>query len=81
LKVSPSALDAVPARLAFEHKVLPLEISKTTLVVAIANPMNYWSRAVLSEFTGIQDVQCVLASAQDIETGLNRYYSREALSA
>lgn len=74
--IEPSAARSIPRWLAKMHRVMPLERGKEILIVAVGNPSNLWSRAVLQEYTGIQDIRYVLCCPDDIDWAINRHYQK-----
>lgn len=75
--IEEEAVGAVPKRCAYEHKVMPLERTKDTLLVATSNPVNHWAKAVLYRTTGIPNIRSVLACPDDIHDVMIRHYGLE----
>lgn len=67
------ALDLVPAAFAQEHRVVPLSLRGTTLVLAMANPLDLDAIDAVSRLTG-RYVEVVHATEGEIHEALIRYY-------
>ncbi len=75
------ALLAVPRACAEHYTIFPLEISKKRLKVAMPSPLNHFVKAVLSDSSGISDIDVVLASPEEIQEAIRRYYPPLSLAA
>ncbi len=67
------ALDLLPGAFAQEHQVLPLSLRGTTLVLAMANPLDLDTIDAVSRMTG-RYVEVVHATEGEIHEALVRYY-------
>jgi len=71
--VEHEAVSAVDRSIAEKHNALPIFKNGNRLTVAIADPLNIFAVDDIEINTGME-VDLVLASAQDIEGGLEKYY-------
>ena len=73
--VERAAVDAMPLKIAFHYKVMPLALHNSTLQVAIANPQDVQLtdelRAALRDRYTIEPI---LATEEDIGTAIKRFY-------
>ncbi len=67
------ALELVPGAFAQEHQVVPLSLRGTTLVLAMANPLDLDTIDAVSRMTG-RYVEVVHATENEIHEALVRYY-------
>jgi len=67
------AISSVNRAIAEKHKALPIFKNGNQLTIAIADPLNIFAVDEIEMQTGME-VALVLASAQDIEEGLEKYY-------
>ncbi len=72
--VDEDALRAIPRAFAERYVVLPLELSRKRLKVAMPTPLNHFVKALLRESSGIPDIEVVLAAPEDIEAAIRNYY-------
>ena len=77
VRLNPAVLKVVPKALAWEHKVLPIEMRGGVLLIAMANPLDMWPISVIQEKLTLVDVQFVLAKKDDIVEHLKKYYGPE----
>ena len=68
-------LTKIPSEIAVQYKVLPLAEFSGKLVVAMVNPLDHDALDVL-RFNSKMNIEAVMASADDIDGALNRYYSK-----
>ncbi|MEE2857065.1 MAG: ATPase, T2SS/T4P/T4SS family [Planctomycetota bacterium] len=66
-------IDAVPKEVALEHKIVPVARKGRTLVIAIGDPLDFFTidnlRFILST-----EVDCALATPEAVEEALDDYY-------
>jgi general secretion pathway protein E len=70
--VSPE-LEGLAPRFLWQSKCLPYALQDSTLLLAMADPLDFETRATVASFTGLQ-VEPVLAVEQEILDGIDRYY-------
>jgi type IV pilus assembly protein PilB len=59
--------------LIFDHKCFPLKREGSKVVMAIANPLDYWAIKRAEEETGGLELKLLLASDDDIREAITRY--------
>ncbi len=74
--VSGEALDLVPRDSALKHKLVPIDRSGSTLVVAMADPSNIFAIDDLKFATG-QNIEVVVASERSIKTAIEKHYGSQ----
>ncbi|MSR77075.1 MAG: hypothetical protein EXS63_02455 [Candidatus Omnitrophica bacterium] len=74
IKIQAKALQAVSKQFAVEHGLIPITIQEGMMLVAIPDPMNLASLKDLECVPGIRDIEIVLATDEDIEKTIKRYY-------
>ena len=72
-RIAPQVLKRLPAAVAHRYQVLPLAEAENALVVALENPMNMEKMDELRFVAGTKLVP-VMASAQELHDGLERWY-------
>ncbi|MDX2512987.1 MAG: ATPase, T2SS/T4P/T4SS family [Desulfobacterales bacterium] len=77
-KVSKDVIALVPAELAENHLLLPLKIVKGKLVVAMANPLNFYALDDL-RFVTQRAIHITVASQGDILAAIERHYPKHDL--
>ncbi|NIT13078.1 MAG: type IV-A pilus assembly ATPase PilB [Candidatus Dadabacteria bacterium] len=75
-EVSVDALDLVPRESALKHKLVPIDRSGSTLVVAMADPSNIFAIDDLKFATG-QNIEVVVASERSIKTAIEKHYGTQ----
>ena len=80
LRPEKTALEIVPRRLIYQHRILPLIKKGQTLMIAICNPLRPWPEEELKSLTQVSDVRLVLCCPEDLEEALNRYFGPESIS-
>ena len=76
-RVNPAAIEAVPQSIAEKFKLLPLEISDDTLIIAISNPLNMLPDTELKNIVKVTHLRTVLCMPSDIEEGIREFYGRK----
>ena len=72
-EVSEDALNLVPRESALKHRLVPIDRSGSTLVVAMADPSNIFAIDDLKFATG-QNIEVVVASERSIKTAIEKHY-------
>lgn len=75
-KIPPETISLTPADLTFKHKVIPLYQYEGKIVVAIENPMD-WEALDAMKFHTNKYIEPVMALAEDINWGLQFYYTSD----
>jgi type IV pilus assembly protein PilB len=75
--IDPAAVQLVPQALAERHLVLPIRRDRQRLVVAMADPLDYYAIDDLHLATGLQ-IEPVIASKDDLRLYIERYYAMRA---
>lgn len=78
VRINPQAVKAVPKNMAWEYKIMPIEIRAAVLLIAISNPLNVWPLSDLQEKADVLEVQIVLATKQDILQSIRKHYGSES---
>ena len=73
-EVTSELIGRIPGEIAMQHKVLPLADIGSALVVAMVNPLDQVALDAL-RFNTKTNIEAVMASAEEIESALNKYYS------
>lgn len=81
VSVQPEAVVAVPKRIAYEYRLMPLVKKFETLLIAVSDPMNIWPEIEIQAASRIRDIRTALAAPGDIDWALRRYYGPEGLAA
>jgi len=76
--IDPLAVEKVPQELARKHKMVPLALLKSKLVVALENPMA-WQPLEETRFLTQLTVEPVMAPADEIDRALDALYSADGL--
>jgi type IV pilus assembly protein PilB len=77
-KVSKDIISLVPAELAENHLLLPLKVVKEKLVVAMANPLDFYALDDL-RFVTQRAIHIAVASHGDILDAIERHYPKHVL--
>ncbi|HEY9172924.1 MAG TPA: ATPase, T2SS/T4P/T4SS family [Verrucomicrobiae bacterium] len=80
MKIEDSVIAAVPRHVAKKYRVVPIYLHENSLTVAIADPSDL---ATIDSLTHLLNKEIVLqvASEQDIESALSRYYGGQRSAA
>ncbi len=74
-EVSSELLARVPGEIAIQHRVLPLAIIDSSLVVAMQNPLDQSALDAL-RFNAKMNIEAVMASGDELDTALGKHYNR-----
>ena len=72
-KIEQKVINMIPQRLAEQHTVIPLRVEGNKLVVAMADPLDYFAIDELRMSTGFR-IEPVLASRDEMKRGIKRFY-------
>jgi type IV pilus assembly protein PilB len=72
-KIDPKAVNLIPKKLAEKHGVIPLRVEQNKLVLAMADPLDYFAMDEVRMATGLRVVP-VIASKDELDRGIKRYY-------
>lgn len=75
-EVSVEAVEAVPKSVAQQHRLAPVSIEDGVLTVAISDPFDLYAMDNL-RFLINADVRCVLATPEQVDRAIDRYYGVE----
>src|SRR5690606_31279607 len=72
-KIEQKVINLIPQRIAEQNTVLPLRIEGNKLIVAMADPLDYFAIDELRMSTGFR-IEPVLASRDELKRSIRRYY-------
>ena len=75
IEIDPAILKLIPKEICQKHQVIPVQRKGATLIVAMADPANIYAIDEL-KFLTQYNIEPVVASDQQIEDSLNRYYDK-----
>ncbi len=75
IDIDPSILKLIPKEICTKHQVIPVQRKGATLIVAMADPANIYAIDEL-KFLTQYNIEPVVASDQQIEDALARYYDK-----
>ncbi len=75
-EIDADVIQMVPAELALEHKIVPIDFDEEELVIAMGDPLDLYTLDNLRFVVNCQ-VHCVLATKQSISDALQRYYGMQ----
>lgn len=73
IEISPATIESIPAKLATHYKLMPISVDKDTITVAISNPFDIHTLDDLNLLLN-KHTKAVLASENDIEEAIKKYY-------
>jgi len=74
--ISPEVLKVVPRESAIKHKLIPINRSGSTLVVAMSDPSNIFAIDDLKFATG-KNIEVVVTSERAIQNAIEKYYGSQ----
>lgn len=72
-KIDTKIINIIPQRIAEQHQVLPLRTEGNKLIVAMADPLDYYAIDELRMTTGFR-IEPVIASKDELFRAIRRYY-------
>lgn len=75
VRINREVVRLVPQDIIAEHKIMPLEMRNGVLLIAVFNPLDMWPLSVLQKRMNLTEVQIVLATKNDIEQTIKKYYT------
>lgn len=72
-KIDTKVINIIPQRLAEQHQVLPLRVDGNKLIVAMADPLDYYAIDELRMSTGFR-IEPTIASKDELHRAIKRYY-------
>lgn len=72
-KIEQKVINLIPQKLAEQHTVIPVRVEGNKLVLAMADPLDYFAIDEIRMATGMR-VDAVIASKEELERGIKRYY-------
>ena len=77
VRINPDIAKMVPRDMVWQHKVMPIEMRNSILLIAIPNPLDMWPMSHFQEKLKLSEVQFVLATKTDILRTIEKYYGPE----
>ena len=74
VNIQPEALQSISRQFALENNLIPIAVKEGMLLVAVPDPLNVAPLKGLERMQGVQDIEIVLATQEDIQETINRYY-------
>jgi type IV pilus assembly protein PilB len=72
-KIDQKVINLIPKRLAEQHSVLPIRVDGNKLVIAMADPLDYFAIDELRMSTGLR-IEPTIASKDELLRAIKRYY-------
>jgi type IV pilus assembly protein PilB len=72
-KIEQKVINLIPQRLAEQHQVLPLRTEGNKLIVAMADPLDYFAIDELRMSTGLR-IEPTIAARDELQRAIKRYY-------
>ncbi|MDF2960948.1 MAG: type secretion system protein [Paenibacillus sp.] len=72
-KIETKVINIIPQRLAEQHQVLPIRTEGNKLVVAMADPLDYFAIDELRMSTGLR-IEPTIAAREELQRAIKRYY-------
>jgi type IV pilus assembly protein PilB len=72
-KIDTKIINIIPQRLAEQHQVLPLRTDGNKLILAMADPLDYYAIDELRMSTGFR-IEPAIASKDELQRAIKRYY-------
>ncbi|KIL36244.1 type II secretion system protein E [Cohnella kolymensis] len=72
-KIEQKVINLIPQKLAEQHRVIPVRVDGNKLILAMADPLDYFAIDEIRMATGLR-VDPVIASRDELERGIKRYY-------
>lgn len=72
--IETKVINLIPQKLAEQHQVLPIQVDGSKLVIAMADPLDYYAIDELRMATGLR-IQPVIASKDELTRAIKRYYA------
>ncbi|CAG7649637.1 hypothetical protein PAESOLCIP111_05914 [Paenibacillus solanacearum] len=72
-KIDPKVINMIPQRLAVQHQVLPVRLESNKLILAMADPLDYFAIDELRMSTGLR-IEPHIAARDELQRAIKRYY-------
>ncbi|MED4603479.1 ATPase, T2SS/T4P/T4SS family [Paenibacillus validus] len=72
-KIDPKVINLIPQRLAEQHQVLPVRTEGNKLILAMADPLDYFAIDELRMSTGLR-IEPTIAARDELQRAIKRYY-------
>ncbi|WP_127533144.1 GspE/PulE family protein [Paenibacillus kobensis] len=72
-KIDQKVIQLIPHKMAEQHSVLPLRVDGNKLILAMADPLDYFAIDEIRILTGLR-VEAVIASQEELLRAITRYY-------
>ncbi len=80
VKLDPAVISQVPRNVCDEHMVVPVRENGKAIVIAISDPLDFFTLDNVKFILG-REINCVLATKEDIQEAINRHYGTKEKSA
>ena len=77
VRINPDIAKMVPRDMVWLHKIMPIEMRNSILLIAVSNPLDMWPMSNFQEKLKLSEVQFVLATKSDILKTIEKYYGPE----
>jgi type IV pilus assembly protein PilB len=75
-KIETKVINLIPQKLAVQHSVLPIRVEGNKLILAMADPMDYFAIDELRMTTGLR-IEPAIASKDELLRAIKRYYGMQ----
>lgn len=75
-EIDRNACLVIPENIARRHNLIPVKVRNNTVIVAMADPLNYFALDDIRIFSGME-VEPIIAQETAIETAINKYYTTQ----
>ncbi|SDC46643.1 type IV pilus assembly protein PilB [Paenibacillus sp. UNCCL117] len=72
-KIDPKVINLIPQRVAEQHQVLPVRVDGNKLLLAMADPLDYFAIDELRMSTGLR-IEPTIAAREELQRAIRRYY-------
>ncbi|CAG7648284.1 GspE/PulE family protein [Paenibacillus allorhizosphaerae] len=72
-KIDPKVINMISQRLALQHQVLPVRLENNKLILAMADPLDYFAIDELRMSTGLR-IEPYIAARDELQRAIKRYY-------
>ncbi|MEK8128609.1 ATPase, T2SS/T4P/T4SS family [Paenibacillus filicis] len=72
-KIDPKVINLIPQRVAEQHQVLPVRVDGNKLILAMADPLDYFAIDELRMSTGLR-IEPTIAAREELQRAIRRYY-------
>jgi len=76
VEIPPEVIECMPAEVAIEHKIVPLQAKSRSVVIAMSDPLDFVTLDNI-RFILNREIECVLSTEQAIKKALISYYGAQ----